>query len=108
MKPSEAMWKAADYVEAGWCQEALEYNGKFCMLGALNKAIYGHSFSFDGVHTPENNRVGFVCRRTVQEVIREQIGNYDMVAFNNAPSRRQEEVVVMLQKVAAKLEEQGQ
>lgn len=107
MLESEVMWKAAEHVDAGWCQNRLEdAQGNVCAVGAIHKA----SRDIDQVKLSHSQ--SFSCRQALCETLIEQgllpVGSFSGIArWNNAAGRTAQEVAEMMRKTAIKLEEQG-
>ncbi len=115
MKASEILTQAAGFVAQGHCKDKLQdQHDRVCAVGALNKAATGNAFWFldtaDDLEYQEWER----ARTAMDKVIREQYPDrvlrvYNvLVPFNNDPATTAAEVVAVMEKAAANLQEQGQ
>lgn len=88
--------KAADLIEErGHAKGILEtFDGKLCLLGALNMAAWGSARHHSG---------GYQALRYVEQFIpgnNDRWRRYNGVDWNNQPERTQEEVVAVLRAAA--------
>lgn len=97
MTPEEILAKAADRVEQGWCQGALnDGRGNLCVLGALHYAVGKHSSL--GERAPEWYRAFWAVNQEAQAE-----GYFDMVDYNNTPGRVKEEVSTLVRNAKRRL-----
>lgn len=103
-RPLSAVYAdAADRVRAGWCQHRSQNaSGGVCANGAILKAA-----GFDPYENVPHGIIGGLVL-PLAEHIRAPMGGVEATAaWNDAPGRRQAEVVEALEAVAAKLKGQG-
>ncbi len=120
MKTSEILTQAAGFVAQGHCKDILEDpEGRVCALGALNKAVTGDAWGYaNGADYRAREAMGQVIleqyadRRYVVAVVGMPLSYYPLrdvlVPFNNASTTTGAEVVAVMEKAAANLQEVGQ
>lgn len=81
----QVLLDAAKIVRQGWCQKAIERDGAYCAIGAMNMAEFGDAFSCKG-----NSAYGKLW---------DAVGG-SVATWNNAPGRTAEEVASTMEKVA--------
>jgi hypothetical protein len=101
MKPSELMYKSAEYlIEKGWCQNRLfGDNGEACLLGAM-----------EAVEVREDQLPHWGYERTrINDVLAEITGDPTgmLYPWNNAPERTAEDVILAFKEAGARLEAEG-
>jgi len=102
---AENLRKAASLLrERGHCKNALEDDdGRLCMIGAWNLAVLGHSKS-----TPSRHGCADVIMDIVGEQFPDRVPNYILwswATFNNHDDTTADDVIMVLEKAAARLEE---
>lgn len=82
---------AADYIEEhGWCQHALQFEGRVCVFGAINAATCGDPGSLDAL-APD-----IIVR------LRDTTGTCNIASWNDARHRTKEQVIWALRKAACR------
>jgi hypothetical protein len=89
MKASELLREARNVLfERGWCQNALEDEGRVCAVGAVNVADHGCAqWDF------ENYGASISARAALNAA-----AGTEIVAFNNTPERTFDEIVDVFDK----------
>ena len=104
MRPSEVAYRAADVIaERGHCKHNLQdERGRVCLNGAVNVAAYGDAF----LETPSTwRKIGGVIRDIM--IAEGRDSDCGPVSWNDEPDVTGEDVILMLKKAAARLEESG-
>lgn len=104
MKVSEVLTDARETINEGWCQHmGRDRNGNYCALGALRLAedralLAGHDGSLYGGR--------FACEYLDDHL--PEFGQYEsIVAFNDNPFTKQQDVLNLFDKAIASAQEKG-
>jgi hypothetical protein len=106
---SDILAEAKAILERGWCKGALEKDGSFCALGAVDMATVG-STSFDltelsidhPLFAPRTNATS-----TLRALAKELTGKASIADYNNDPSTTHQDVLNWFDKAIAQADEMG-
>lgn len=102
MKLSEYAHKVAERLQQGWCQNALhDMEGNVCAVGALSDVRFELLLQGEDI----SRSMLSIFRILSQQLLLR--GDHTLVAYNNAPTTTQEDIVLLFKELATELELQG-
>ena len=92
----ETLLYASDIVENGWCQGAASINGRYCTLGAISQAAINVRKQYGLVND-------YYIGANAMDTLRDYLGFFEIVIWNDTPGRTKEEVSKTLRDCAGSI-----